>query len=170
MLEKLVMNTSSSLFFTKVGLIPLLLKNFKLITSEEIFKELKEGDQTGYKDAKIVMQYLNEKRVEVIKAKKTKGIAEEFKIKSIDASVISLAQELNCFLATEDRQIEKICLITQTRITNTALLIYFLLRHNKINDDRALLLLELLVRNGYNKEICLKIKEKIIQGAQKATD
>lgn len=164
MLEKLVMNTSSSLFFTKVGLIPLLFKNFKLITSEEIFKELKEGGQIGYKDAKIVMQYMNEKKIEIIKTKKTQSIAKEFKIKNIDASVISLAQESNCFLATEDRQIEKICLITQTHITNTALLIYLLWQQNKINDDRALLLLELLVRNGYNKEICLKIKEKIIQG------
>lgn len=163
-MKRIIINSSSSLFFTKVGLIPLLLKNFKLITSEEIFKEIKEGEQLGYKDAKIVMQYLNGKKIEVVKTKKTKNIAKEFNIKNIDASVISLAQELKCFLATEDRQIEKICLATQTNIINTALLIYLIWKNNEISDERAFLLLELLIRNGYNKDICLQIKEKIIKG------
>lgn len=163
-MEKLVVNTSSSLFFTKVGLIPHLLNNFKLTASKEIFEEIKEGEQIGYKDAKIIMQYFDDRKIEVVKAKKTQSIVKEFDIKPADASVISLAQEVDCFLATEDRQIEKICLITQTKITNTALLIYFLWKRNELSDERTFLLLDLIVRNGYNKEICLKIKEKIIKG------
>ncbi len=160
----LAINTSSSLFFTKVGLIPYLLKNFRLITSEEIFNEIKEGKEIGFKDAQIIMQYLDDEKINIIKAKKTKNVEAEFSIKKTDASIISLAQELDCFLATEDRQIEKICLIMQIKIMNTALLIYFLWQNNQFNDNQAFLLLDLLIKNGYNKEICLKIKEKIIQG------
>lgn len=163
-MNRLVINTSSSLFFIKIGLIPCLLRNFKLITSKEILKEIKEGEQIGFKDAKIMMQYLDEAKIEVINAKQTQRIIKEFNIKEADASVISLAKELNCFLATEDRQIEKISLITQAKVTNTALLVYFLWQKKEFKDKQALLLLDLLIRNGYNKDVCLKIKEKIFQG------
>lgn len=164
MVDKLVINTSSSLFFVKIGLIPLLLNTFKLITSKEVHEELKEGEEIGYKDAKLIMQYITDTRIEVFKAKKTKEIAKEYNIKTADASVIALAKELNCFMATEDKQIEKICLITQTKATNTAILIYFLWQKKKLSNDQTFLLLDLLVRNGYNKEACLKIKEKLIKG------
>ena len=161
-MNKLIINTSSSLFFTKIGLIPHLLKYFKLTTSKEILEEIKEGEQIGFRDAKILMGYFKQAKISVVQTKKTQNIVKEFKIKKADASVISLAQELNCFLSTEDRQIEKICLITQTKITNTALLLYFLWKKNEFSNNQIFLLLDLLIRNGYNKEICLKIKEKII--------
>ncbi len=163
-MRNLVINTSSSLFFAKVGLFPHLLKEFKLITSEEIMEEFEEGEQIGYKDAKMIVSYFKQGKIEVTKARTTQRIMKEFNIKNPDASIVSLAQELNCFLATEDRQIEKICLIMQIKITNAALLIYLLWLKGEFKDKQAFLLLDLLIRNGYNKEICLKIKEKIIQG------
>ncbi|MBI2107788.1 hypothetical protein HYT54_01560 [Candidatus Woesearchaeota archaeon] len=167
-MNKIVINTSSSLFFTKIGLIPHLLKKFKLVASEEVYAEIKEGEQIGFKDAKILMQFFNDKKIEALRTKKTQNLIRDFNIKETDASVISLAQELECFLATEDRQIEKICLITQTKVTNTALLIYFLWKKKEFSDEQTLLLLDLLVRNGYNKDICLKIKEKIIRSDKDA--
>jgi|SRR3989338_84984 len=162
-MNRLVINTSSSLFFTKIGLIPHLLKIFKLAASEEIYDEIREGEELGFRDAKILMQFFDNKKIEIFKTKKTQNFIKEFNIKKTDASVISLAQEMDCFLATEDRQIEKICLITQTKITNTALLIYLLWKRNEFSNEQTLLLLDLLIRNGYNKEICLKIKEKVIK-------
>lgn len=137
---------------------------FKLAASEEIYDEIKGGEEVGFRDAKILMHFFNEKKIEILKTKKTPGLVKEFSIKKTDASVISLAQELNCFLATEDRQIEKICLVTQTKITNTALLIYLLWKKNEFSNEQTLLLFDLLIRNGYNREICLKIKEKVMQG------
>ncbi len=119
-MDKLVLNTSSSLFFTKIGLVSHLLKHFSFVTTKEIYTEIKEGEDIGFKDARIMMHYFEARKVAVIEAKKTAQIVKEFKIKNTDASVIALAQELDCFLATEDRQIEKICLLTQTKITNTA--------------------------------------------------
>jgi len=162
-MNRLVINTSSSLFFTKIGLILHLLKIFKLAASEEIYDEIREGEELGFRDAKILMQFFDNKKIEIFKTKKTQNFIKEFNIKKTDASVISLAQEMDCFLATEDRQIEKICLITQTKITNTALLIYLLWKRNEFSNEQTLLLLDLLIRNGYNKEICLKIKEKVIK-------
>ena len=162
-MKSLVINTSSSLFFTKIGLIPKLIKEFRLITTPEIYNELKEGEQIGYKDAKIIIQYIGEDKISMLNAKNTKEIAKQFGIKEIDASTIALAQEQNGLLATEDRQIEKICLITQTKITNTVVLIYYLWKKRRLNYEQALLLLELLVKQGYNKEACIKIKGKIIQ-------
>lgn len=163
---KIVINTSSSLFFTKIGLVPYLLKNFELVASQEIFEEIKEGGQLGFKDAKLILQYFDDKKVKVIKPKKTHEIAKEFSIKETDASVIALAKELDCFVATEDKQIEKICLLLQTRVTNSALLIYLLWQKKEFDDSLAFLLLDLLVRYGYNKEICLKMKEKIMRGGK----
>ncbi|MBI2565174.1 hypothetical protein HYV79_04280 [Candidatus Woesearchaeota archaeon] len=163
-MKNLVLNTSSSIFFAKIGLLPHLLKHLKLITSKEIYQEVLDGDELRYKDAKIIMQYFENKKIKIIKAKQTKKIAKEFKISENDASVISLAHEQNCFLASEDRQIERICLITQTHITNSALLLYLLWKKNEFNADQSFLLLDLLMKNGYNKEICLKIKEKIMKG------
>ncbi len=155
---------NSSLFFTKVGIIPLLLGKFKLITTEEIYKEIIEGVEIGFKDARIIRQLIDDQKIEVVKAKKTQLIVSQFHIKDTDASIISLAQELNCLLATEDRQIEKICLILNVSIVNTAVLICFLWHVEIFTDERAFMLLDILMRNGYNKEICLKIKEIIMRG------
>ena len=163
-MKKIIINTSSGLFFTKIGLIPILIKYFKPITTEEIYKEISEGEQIGFKDAKILKQFIDDKKISVIKTKKTKNIEKEFKIKEEDASVVSLAEELDCILATEDKQIEKICIIKQVKIINTALLIYYLNQEREFSDEQAILLLDLIIRNGYNKEICLKIREKIIGG------
>jgi len=163
-MDKLVLNTSSSLFFVKIGLVPHLLKYFKLITSKEIFEEIKEGEQIGFRDAKLLNQYFDDKKISILKPERTQSIAKEFNIKFADASVISLAQESKCFLATEDKQIEKICLITQTKMANTASLIYFLWKKGEFSTNRTILLLDLLVRNGYNKEITLMIKEKVMRG------
>lgn len=163
---KLIINTSSSLFSIKIGLIRPLLKNFKLATSEEIYEEIKEGEELDYKDARLLMHYLKEKKIEVLKAKKTKDIAKQFNIKNADASIIALTKELACFLATEDRQIEKICLLLGINVINSALLIYLLWQKKEFSGEQACLLIDLLLKNGYNKEICLKIKEKIIQGGR----
>lgn len=167
-MNTLAINTSSSLFFIKIGLIPHLLKTFKLVASEEVYAEIKEGEQIGFKDAKILMQFFNDKKIEILKTKKTRNLIKCFNIKEMDASVISLAQELDCFVATEDRQIEKICLITQIKVTNTALLVYFLWKKKEFGNEQVLLLLDLLARNGYNKEVCLKITEKIVKGDKNA--
>ena len=163
-MNKLVLNTSSSLFFTKIGLVSHLLKHFSFVTSPEIFSEIKEGEEIGFKDARIMMHYFEAGKISLLTSKKAGKISKEFKIKITDASVIALAQELGFFLATEDRQIEKICLIMQTKVTNTAVLLHYLRQKKEFPDAQIFLLLDLLVRNGYNKEICLKIREKIIKG------
>lgn len=162
--KRIVLNTSSGLFFTKIGLLPHILKYFTVITTEEIFEEVKEGTEIGFKDAKLLLHYFEEKKIEVMAAVKTLQIVKGFGIKKEDASVIALAEEQACFLATEDRQIEKICLLNQIKIVNAGLLLYYLWQKNEFRTEQALLLLELLMRNGYNKEICVKIKEKIMQG------
>lgn len=163
-MKEIVLNTSSSIFLIRMGLMSYLLNHFKLITSEEIANEIKEGVEIGYRDAKILSQYLDEEKIKVIKVKETERIVKEFNIKKTDASIISLAQKLDCLLATEDRQIERISLLNGVKITNTCLLIYFLWINDEITDLQIHLLLDLLIRNGYNKEICLKIKEKVIGG------
>ena len=165
-MNQIVLNTSSSLFFTKIGLVSHLLKHFAFVTTPEIFEEIKIGEEIGFKDARIMMHYFETGKVKIIIAKKTEKIAKEFRIKTTDASVIALAQELGCFLATEDKQIEKICLLLQTKITNTAVLLHYLWQKDEFSDAQTFLLLDLLGRNGYNKETCLKIKEKIIGGGK----
>ncbi|MBI4148603.1 hypothetical protein HY490_04900 [Candidatus Woesearchaeota archaeon] len=143
---------------------PHLLKKFVFVTTDEIADEMNNGQLLGFKDARIIMQYITDARIQKSRAKKTDTVMHEFHLHRADASVIALAQEVNGFLATEDRQIEKICLITQTKVTNTAALLYHLWKHKEFSNEQTLLLLDLLTRNGYNKEICLKLKEKVIGG------
>src|SRR3989338_1885229 len=162
-MKLLIFNTSSSLYLTKVGLIPKLLKHFKIIATTDIEKEMKEGVERGYKDAQMIVRYFEEEKIKVVQARKSKEISKDFNIKEIDASVIALAQEQKGIVATEDRQIEKICLMTGTPVINTAVLIYILWKEQELNAEQSYLLLELLLRQGYNKEICLKMKEKIMQ-------
>ncbi|MBI2148844.1 hypothetical protein HYU23_04135 [Candidatus Woesearchaeota archaeon] len=164
-MKKLIINTSSSLFFIKIGLIPKLIKKFKLITSKEIINEIKEGVDIGYSDARAINIYLEDNKIVCVEAKNTKEISKQFNIKETDASIIALAEEQEGLLATEDKQIEKICLIRQINITNTAVLIYYLWKNNELEFEQAFLLLDLIIRQGYNKEICIKIKEKIMQEA-----
>lgn len=163
-MKTLILNTSSSLYFTRIGIIPKLLKSFKLITTEEILQEIREGEELGFKDARIINQYIKDNKIEIKKTKNINLIAKNFKVKEADASVITLAQETNGYLATEDAQIEKICLAIQVNILNSAILTYYLWENKELSDEQAFLLLDLLVKNGYKKEICLKIKEKIIGG------
>ncbi len=162
-MKLLIFNTSSSLFLAKIGLIPKLLKYFEIIASPEIYSEMKEGAELGYKDAKMIAQYLEEGKIKIVNTSTSKEISRDFSIKEIDASVIALAQEKKGVVATEDRQIEKICLMTGTSVINTAVLIYILWKEQEFSAEQAHLLLELLLRQGYNKEICLKIKEKIME-------
>jgi len=161
-MNKLVINTSSSLYFTKIGLLPRLLKYFQLMTTEEVKSEVNEGQDIGYKDARIIKEYISEMKIRVEKVKGTNMIIREFGMRATDASVIALAKEASAFLATEDQQMEKVCLITQTKITNTALLVYYLWKKKEFDNEHALLLLDLLIRSGYNKEICLDMKERIV--------
>ncbi len=158
----LVLNSSSSIFFTKVGLFPHIFKYFNAITSKEIYDEVMEGYDFGYKDSFIIKGYILDDKIKVVSTKSTSKISGEFGIKNADASIIALAQERGCFLATEDRQIEKICLATSVNVLNTAILIYLLWKKGEFESEQAHLLLDLLVMGGYNKEISLKIKEKII--------
>lgn len=162
-MKLLIFNTSSSLFLTKIGLIPKLLKHFKIIASEEIYSEMKEGAKIGYKDARMIVQYFEEGQIKIVNTSKSKEISRDFSIQEIDASVIALAQEKKGIVATEDRQIEKICLMNGTPVINTAVLIYILWKEGEFSTEQAHLLLELLLRQGYNKEIYLKIKEKIMK-------
>lgn len=163
-MNRLILNTSSSLFFTKIGLVSHLLRHFIFITTPDIVKEIKQGEEIGFKDARIIKHFLEAGKIQVIKPKKTETIVKEFKIKNADASVIALAQELGEFLATEDRQMEKIGLLMQVKITNTAILLHYLWQKKEFSDVQTFLLLDLLIRNGYNRETCLKIKERIIKG------
>lgn len=163
-MEQLILNTSSSIYFVRLGLLQHLLKQWKMFTSEEIYAEIKDGEHIGYRDAQLLMHYFDDHKIEVRKAKKTKEFVKNFRLKEPDASVIALAQEYGGFLATEDRQIEKVCLLTQTNVINTAVLLYFLWQRKEFDNARVFLLLDLLVKQGYNKAICLNIKERILRG------
>jgi predicted nucleic acid-binding protein len=160
-MKKIVINTSSSIYFTKIGLFPRLLRYFTIETTEEIQKEVNEGKDIGYKDAQIIKQYIDDNDIHIRKTK-CNEIAKEFGLKNADASVIALAEELSCPIATEDRQLEKVCLIRGTKVTNAAVLLYYLWCKKEFSNEQAYLLLDLLVRSGYNKEICFDIKRRIM--------
>ncbi|MBI4450370.1 hypothetical protein HY642_00210 [Candidatus Woesearchaeota archaeon] len=155
----IVLNTSSGIFFTRIGLLPHLLKHNKIITTKEVLEELHKGDDIGYKDARIILQYINDKKIQVRDAGQKESISKEFGIAGADASVIALAEQTDGFLATEDRQIEKIGMVRGIRITNSAVLVYGLWKQGEFGDAQARLLLDLLARSGYNKETCMKLRE-----------
>ncbi|MBI2139429.1 PIN domain-containing protein [Candidatus Woesearchaeota archaeon] len=157
----IVINTSSSLFISRLGLFPSLLKRFKAITTPEIAQEVREGKEIGYKDARIVADYLDRGQIEIQKAKGINEVIKEFSLHPADASVVALAHESGCSLATEDRQIERVCLIGQIGVTNTPLLIHSLWKKKVFAGDQALLLLDLLLRMGYNKSIIQLVKGNI---------
>ncbi len=162
-MKTLILNTSSSLFLAKIGLIPKLLRHFKIIASPEIHLEMKTGAEMGYRDAQLLLRYFEEEKIRIVTTRKTKEISQDFNITKIDASVVALAQERNGIAATEDRQIEKICLATGTPVVNAAVLIYSLWKEQEVNTEQSKILLELLLRQGYNKEICLKMRERIMK-------
>ena len=162
-MKTLVFNTSSSLFLVKIGLIPKILQHFRVITSPEIEKEMKQGAELGYKDATMIAQFIAEQKIKVVDTRTSREMAKNFNLKEVDASVVALAQERSAIAATEDKQIEKICIATATPVVNTAVLLYTLWKEQELKSEQAYVLLDLLLRQGYNKEICLKIKEKIME-------
>ncbi len=163
-MKPLILNTSSSLFFTKIGLLREVVEQFEVITTKEIYDEIFEGIEIGYRDARIVMQFIEDKKIKIITAKNTEKIEHEFKIKKEDASVIALAQEKESFLATEDRQIEKICIAMGIPIINAAAMVFLFWNRKKYTNTQAILLLDLLIKTGYNRQICVQIMEKILAG------
>lgn len=155
----IVLDNSSSVFLAKLGLLKTLADTFNLITTDDIKKEIYEGAKEGYRDAHIRISLIQEGKIQIQKAESINEIIKEYQLNKADASILSLAQETGHILATEDRQIRHISKLLKIRNTNTAVLIHVLYKKKKLSKQQSFMLLDLLDKWNYNKEMILKIKQ-----------
>src|SRR3989338_2712916 len=99
-METLILNTSSSIYFAKTGLIRPLKKRFSFITTEQVFQEVQRGQEIGFGDAAIIRSYFDDGTIRISKTSHVDQVISEYRIKETDASIISLALEDKGILCT----------------------------------------------------------------------
>lgn len=157
---EIVLDNSSAVFLAKLGLFALMEHPF--ITTSEIENEIEEGVRRGYRDALIRKELIAIKKITIINPQDTTAVSQKYKLKVPDSSLIALAKERACLLATEDEQVRKIAKLESIVVTNAGALLYHAYTKGKIDKKNTLHFIELLEQSGYNKEAALKIKEKIL--------
>lgn len=160
----IALDSSSAIYLAKIGLLPKLLEiGVDLLTTSEISEEIRKGAEKGYKDARIIGESIKNTDIKETGVKKKEGTAKNTSLKGADASIMALAVEKSCLLATEDSTLQGVAESVGVSITNTATLLYHIYKEKQIAKKQCIMLLNLLGQYGYNKEIILEIKEKIIE-------
>ena len=158
----IALDSSSAIYLAKTGLLPKLLEiGVELLTTSEISEEIKKGAEKGYKDARIISEFIKNEEIKEIgvKAKESKDIG----LRGADASIVALALEKSCLLASEDTALQNTAKSLGASITNTAALLHHIYKERQISKQQCVMLLDLLEQYGYNKEIALKMKEEILK-------
>ena len=163
----IALDSSSAIYLAKVGLLPKLLEiGVELLMTPEISEEIRKGAGKGYKDARIIEEFIRNKDIKEIGARTKKSIVRGINLKDADASILTLALEKSCLLATEDTTLQNTAKSLGVSITNTATLPYYIYTERQMQKHQCLMLLDLLEQYGYNKEITLKMKEEILKGGE----
>lgn len=166
-MKKLALDNSSAVFLAKIGLLIKLSKFLQLITTVGIAEETNKGVEIGYRDAFIRQEMIKDGKIKIIKPNNADKIKKDYKLKEADAGIIALAFENDCLLATEDNVLQNTAKLLNIKITNTAALLYTFYTKGEISKDQCITIMDLLEHYGYNKEITLKMKEKLIRGDKK---
>ena len=165
-MKTLVLDNSSWVFLTMLGLNKILIKNFQLITSKEIVDEIKKGVEKNYRDARIRINFIEEKKVKIIEVSRQnlEKVQRETGLKSLGGiSVVALAFQEKTILCSDDNRLENACFILDVPLVETISVIFFLHEKKVLNKAEFLELLELLKKFGYNE---VKIFEaiKLLEG------
>ena len=164
----IALDSSSAIYLAKTGLLPKLLEiRVELLTTSEVAEEIKKGAEKGYKDARIIGEFIRNKEIKEISLKTKESIVKGIKFMDADASIVALALEKSCLLATEDATLQNTAKSLGASITNTAAVLHHIYKEKRISKQQCIMLLDLLEQYGYNKEIALKMKEEILNEGEK---
>lgn len=164
-MKEIALDNSTAVFLAKLGLFPLLLKQgVRFITTPEIEKEVEAGVAQGYRDAVIRKQLMEENKIKVVAAKDAEKVQRAWGLGTADASIIALAMEGDCVLATEDAALQNLAKAHGIELTIAAALVEYLYTTKGIPNDQALLLCNLLEIHRYSKSIVIKVRERIMRG------
>ena len=158
-----MLDSSSAIYLAILGMLPKILEaDAELIITKEIASEIAEGVEKGYKDAFIIEELIKNRKIKVKSTTTKERMKRDYNLKDADASVVALAMENDCLLATEDGTLQNLAKSLGLKITNTATLLDYAYGKGQLLKKQCLMLLELLAHYGYNKELILKVKERIL--------
>ena len=163
-MKVIALDSSSAIYLAKIGLLPKLLEiGVELLTTSEISEEIKKGAEKGYKDARIIWGFIRNKEIKEIGVKAKESAVKGVGLRGADASIVALALEKSCLLASEDTALQNTAKSLGAGITNTAALLHHIYKEKQMPKRQCVMLLDLLEQYGYNKEITLKMKEEILK-------
>ena len=163
-MKALALDNSSAIYLAKLGMLPKLLgMQIELLTTKEIEAETKKGVEKGYRDAFIRDDFIRNKKIKITGTKIKEEIKSKYKLKDADASIIALALEKDCLLATEDGTLQSIAKSLGAKITNAAALLYYTYEKGQLRKQQCLMLLDLLEHYGYSKELTIRVREQILE-------
>lgn len=163
-MKAIAIDSSSAIYLAKVGLLQkLLAMRVELLTTAEISEEIRKSAEKGYKDARIIEDLIRSKKVMETRIKTKESVKRDSSLKDADASIVALAAERNCLLATEDSTLQNVAKSLGISVTNTAILLYYIYKEGQMAKLQCAMLLDLLEQHGYNKEITLKIREEMLK-------
>ena len=88
----IALDSSSAIYLAKTGLLPKLLEiGVELLTTSEVAEEIKKGAEKGYKDARIIGEFIRNKEIKEISLKTKESIVKGIKFMDADASIVALA-------------------------------------------------------------------------------
>jgi predicted nucleic acid-binding protein len=158
----LIFDTSTLILLVKIDLLRKVLERFTGIITESVQKEATYKNSL---DARIIIQYITEKRLLVNPdppSSQVKKILKDFSLGKGEATALLLAKEKKGILATDDRVAIKICKVFNVPFVTAIHLLIEMKKKGKINKEISLAKLKLLKEYGrYSTDIMKDAIERI---------
>ncbi len=157
---KVALDSSTLILLAKINLLRLVAENFDCIITKEVIGEsiLKKD----IFDAKIIMQLVKEKKLNVVSAKTKKILEYEFMLGPGEASTLNLARQKNIVMATDDKSAIKACKTFNIKFVTAIDFVLEAYEKKKITKEEAKNKITKLDEFGrYDTEIIKAVLEKV---------
>ena len=162
-----IIDSSTLILLAKSGLLDIFIDNLK---SQLIIPKAVEYESTSKKDsydAKLIIQRINDKKIQVQTAsnvKVCKKLMRDFNISKGEAEALTLCLDKHQLLLTDDKKAINACKILRLAFATAPDILIRAVEKGLIEKEQAMLIFEKLMRYGrYSEDIIHDLKDKLMR-------
>jgi len=147
----IVIDSCTGILIAKASVIEIFLKNYNILVTTEVYREILKGKEKLFKDALLFKKLKEENKIKIVKSDNilTKKLELDFNMGEGEASVIALGIKDKIIVATDNRQGRKAAEINNLPLIGSIEIIISLFKKNKIDYEKAITSLKILKEEGW---------------------